>query len=53
MKKTYMIPTIQVVEMQLQRMLADSTPGLGGQYTGGTPEAAEYRELLELESLLF
>ena len=53
MKKTYMIPTIQVVEMQLQQMLAGSPPGLGGEYGGGTPEATEYRELLEIESLLF
>jgi hypothetical protein len=39
MKKTYLIPTLQVVEIQTQQMLAASTPGLGGEYGGGTPEA--------------
>jgi hypothetical protein len=35
MKKTYMIPTLQVVKIQPSRILAGS-PELTGTYTGGT-----------------
>ena len=34
MKKTYMIPTLQVVKIQTTQILAGS-PGLTGTYSGG------------------
>jgi len=34
MKKTYMIPTLQVVKIQTTQFIAAS-PGLTGTYTGG------------------
>ena len=40
MKKTYINPEIEVVKIQTQQMLAGS-PGLGGEYGGGTPESRE------------
>lgn len=35
MKKTYIIPTLEVVKIQTTTILAGS-PGLTGTYTGGT-----------------
>jgi len=35
MKKTYIIPTLQVVKIQTTQFIAAS-PGLTGTYTGGT-----------------
>ena len=41
MKKTYINPKMEVVEMNHQTLLAGSTPGLGGKYTGGDILAPE------------
>lgn len=38
MKKTYINPSLTIVKVQTQQMLA-SSPGLGGNYNGGTPES--------------
>ena len=34
MKKTYMIPVMEIVKIQTQQMMA-SSPVLGGNYSGG------------------
>jgi hypothetical protein len=41
MKKTYMIPTMQVVKIQTAQMLAGS-PQLNGTYEGGTVLSRQY-----------
>jgi hypothetical protein len=38
MKKTYINPEMQVIKIEGRQLMAGS-PGLGGQYTGGTPES--------------
>ena len=37
MKKIYMSPVMDVIELKQQTLLAGSTPGLGGDYSGGDP----------------
>lgn len=46
MKKTYMIPTVEVIELATNQQLMAGSPALGGEYGGKTPEAREiYDEL--------
>ena len=40
MKKIYMSPAMDVIELKKQTLLAGSTPGLGGDYSGGDPVLA-------------
>lgn len=46
MKKTYIIPSMEVVRIQTQQMLA-SSPKLGGEYGGGTILAPEFTDFDE------
>jgi len=49
MKKTYISPVTEVVEMSYQQtLLAGSVPGLGDDYTGGTVLAPESEEFLDI-----
>lgn len=41
MKKTYINPELVVVELQITQQIMTSSPGVGGQFNGGTPEAPE------------
>ena len=43
MKKTYMIPTLQVVKIQPAQILAGSEIGKGGDYNGGDVGARQGR----------
>jgi hypothetical protein len=46
MKKTYIIPSLTVVRVNTQQMLAAS-PVLGSDYTGGEVLAPEFEEFIE------
>ena len=46
MKKTYIIPSLTVVRVNTQQMLAAS-PVLGGEYTGGTVLAPEFEAVID------
>ena len=37
MKKTYMIPTLQVVKIQPAQFIANSQVGVGDEYSSGKP----------------
>ena len=43
MKKTYMIPTLQVVKIQPSQILAGSEIGIGDDYGGGKIQARQGR----------
>ena len=46
MKKTYMIPEMEVIEVATNQQLMAGSPGLGGEYGGKTPESRDmYDEL--------
>ena len=40
MKKTYIIPSLEVICIQTRKMLATSAPSLGGDYSGTDPVLA-------------
>ncbi len=41
MKKTYINPNIEVVKLNMHQQMLSGSPGLGGQYSGGTPEGRD------------
>ena len=41
MKKTYINPTIEIIEVKMHQQMLAGSPGLGGEYGGGTPESRE------------
>ena len=43
MKKVYQKPTIEVVAIEVQQMIAQSVPN-GGSYSGGTVGASEFQD---------
>lgn len=41
MKKTYKNPEIEVIKVASKSQMLAGSPGLGGEYGGGTPEGHE------------
>lgn len=53
MKKTYMKPQMEAIEVKLQGMIAESDPGFGGPGSGSAdaPAMPDFDEELDLNSI--